>query len=167
MLRPLFLALILATSLFSCGNYQTKTTELEIDLKADGPFFAGANSLIGEVQFDAATVLGVDDFSEISNVTISEISVELEDGQTFTLDQFGSAAIQLVSDNSPMTSIAVMNPIVVKDDEINLRVSNEAEVTSFFKDGTFSVLLDLDFLEDSYEDYLEADVEMNLTIEYK
>jgi hypothetical protein len=167
MIRPLFIAIVLVASLFACGNYQSKTTDLEIDLKADGPFFAGANSLIGEVQFNAASALGVDDFSEISNVTISKITVELEEESSFTLDQFGSATLQLVSDNSPMTSIAVMNPIVVKDDEINLTVSKEAEVTSFFKDGTFSVLLDLDFLEDSYEDYINAEVEINLTVEYK
>ena len=162
------LALVMSSILLvGCGNYKTKTNDIKIDVSAEGPFSAGSNSLIGELQFDGKDFLEDADFNEIANVRINGISVEMQEGQEMSLDQFTSASIQLVSNNNPMTSVGIMNPIEVVDDELSMTISDEADVTSFFQDGKFSILLDLDFMEDSYIEQLEAELELSLTIEYK
>lgn len=167
MIRFACMLVLSATLLVGCGNNKTSSKDLEVIAKAEGPFFAGSNSLIAEVQLNMVDLLGDAEFKEVANVKINGITIEMEDGQELSLDQFTSAVIQVVSDNSPMTSIAIMNPIKVVDNELKMTTSEEAEVTSFFQEGKFSLLLDLDFIEDSYAEELKAEVKINLTIEYK
>tara|TARA_R110002072_G_scaffold13698_5_gene57493 strand:+ start:470 stop:976 length:507 start_codon:yes stop_codon:yes gene_type:complete len=166
-IRKALLFLMSSLLLVGCGNYKTKTSEIKTTVMAEGPFFEGSNSLIGEVQLNYSEFLEDKEFNKVAEVTINQITVELEDNQELSLEQFSSAAIQLVSDNSPMTSIAIMNPIKINDNKLQLTVSNEAKVTSFFQEEKFSLLLDLDFKEDSYAEELKATIKINLSIEYK
>lgn len=100
-------------------------------------FFAGSNSLIGELVLDMPQILEDSTFQEIEHVSINEITVEILNNEELTLDQFTSAALQLVSDENPMTSIAIMNPIQVSNNQLKLTVSGNANVDAFFKTANF------------------------------
>lgn len=166
-MRTILLFFVACLMLTGCANYKTNTSDIKATVAADGPFFAGSNSLIGAFELDMAYILEDPTFQEIEHISINEITVELANNQDISLDQFTSAAMQLVSDNNSMTSIAIMNPIKVSNNQLKLTVSNDADVDAFFKEGKFSVLLDLDFKDDSYVEELKAEIKMNLTIEYK
>ncbi len=166
-IRTTLLFYVICLVFSGCATYKTNTSEFKTTISAEGPFFAGSNSLIGELVLDMPQILEDSTFQEIEHVSINEITVEILNNEELTLDQFTSAALQLVSDENPMTSIAIMNPIQVSNNQLKLTVSGNANVDAFFQDGKFSVLLDLDFQEDSYVEVLQAEIKMNLTIEYK
>ena len=165
--RAVLLLMMSTLILVGCGNQKNKSINIEVVAIGEGPFFEGSNSLISEVELNLSELVGDSELKEITHVTINEISIELDDHEELTFNHFNSAAIQLVSDNSPMTSIAIMNPIKLSGEELKMTTSEQAEVTSFFQEGKFSLLLDLDFKEDSYSELLNAEIEINLTLEYK
>jgi len=167
MFRITCLLLVFTSILLGCGNIKTETSEIEVVAKADGPFYAGSNSLISNVNLNLDEILAGIDFKEVVKVTIDGISIQLEGSDEVGFEMFSSAVIQLVSDKSPMTIVAIHNPITTTDNKLKLTVSDDAEVTTFFQEGKFSLLLDLDFKEDSYSQQLDAKVKVNLKIEYK
>ena len=159
------LAFVLIAVLVACGPSQEKTNDIKLPLTAEGPFFAGPTSLMHEFKPDLKALMG-DDAAKLKELKLKDISVNLPEGSPYSWDDFTSASLVFVSDNSPMTSVAILNPIKSNGTNIVLTTSEDADLVEFFKEEKFTILLDLDFIEDIYEDVINADLTMNLVFKY-
>lgn len=156
--------------LISCTSTKTETKTIEVELTSDGPYFAGGNSLMNDYKPDLKTLVTEKELSkdQIESIKITSAKLNIPSDAEYTFDNFNSASLQLVSDNAPMTSVAILNPIVSAQSKmIDLTVSNEADIAPFFKEANFTYLLDLDFKEDDYSDAMTVNLLLELTIEYK
>lgn len=170
--RVLLLSLGLFSFLFFQGCTETKmeTTTLSANLVAEGPFFAGGNSFMANHKVNLSELVSQEELkaSDIKAIKLSKASVSIPASEEASFDLFNNTSLQLVSDAAPMTSIAVLNPIPSNSaNSIDLVVSEEADLTSFFQGEEFTILLDFDFIEDDYRDAMNANIDLELTIEYK
>lgn len=167
-LTKLFILGIILFLLSSCGTQHKTEVQISTKASAEGPFFAGPNSLIAEYQVDFSSIKGLENISkdQIKEIKINEITVTLNESNEFNFDAFTSASLQLVSSNTGMQAIAIKNPIESNKKESMLDVSNEVDLVEYFKNDKFSLVLDLDFIEDSYEEEIEAIIDLKLTIKH-
>jgi len=158
-----FLSIIL---LASCSTTETKAVSISFEAVAAGPFFEGGNSLIAESNMNLNELIGD---AEIKPESIESIQLEkatITVLQMENFDAFNNASLSLVSGNSPMQSVAILNPIEGSSKTITLTTSDEAELLSFFKEGKFSLITDLDFKSDDYMEQLAVQVDLNLILHY-
>ncbi|GEM_PF-833210 len=166
----LLAALIGIFLLQSCASTQSEETSIEVSLTSDGPYFAGANSFMNDFSVDLSALVSSKalQVEDIASVKLSKASIELPDGEELSFDQFNSASLQLVSDDAPMTSFAIVNPIPEgASGAIDMVVSESAEATDFFKQQSFTILLDLDFKEDDYRDQMSVTTRLTFNVEHK
>jgi hypothetical protein len=154
--------------LSACGPKIETAVSIQTEATAVGPFFAGPNSLIAEYEVDFASIEGLESRAnqDLKEIKIRAINVRLRDQDSTSFEAFQSASLQLVGANTGMQSIAIKNPISSTGKEINLDVSDEADIVEFFKDDKFSLVLDLDFVDDSYAEELGATITLELTVKH-
>lgn len=154
--------------LYSCGPSQKESISVELVTVAEGPFFAGPNSLMANYQPNLKELLSDASIKleDIQRVSIEKVTVKLIQDTLFNMEAFNSASLQFVSDNLPMTSVAILNPIESSGTTIDLIASDEADVTELFKEDQLTAVLDLEFIEDSYEDMLETELFITINVEY-
>ena len=171
MLRKIASYLSIVALIFSvaCTSTTTQTATLEIPVSADGPFFSGPNSLMGNYAVQLNSLLENESITadKISSATVTKVVVTLNETDSIDLSQFTSASLQFVSDNAAMETIAILNPVVGSGNTIELTTSAEVDVAKYFKEPTFTAVLDWDFVEDDYRDALQSTVTMNLSFEIK
>ena len=168
--RALTLLSITIFTLQSCTATKTEQKTIEVKLSSEGPYFAGGNSFMSTVSPDLKTLISEKELTadDLVSVKVSSAKLSIAEAEEFTFDLFTSATLQLLSDNAPMTSAAILNPIVASGAKIvELSVSNEADLSPFFKEPSFTYLLDLDFKEDDYSDAMNVNLSLELTVEYK
>lgn len=164
-----FLFIAIGLLLFSaCGPKSETIVTLQTEASAVGPFFAGPNSLIAEYKVDLSSIKGLENVSQeqIKEIKVNSVKVVLNESDEVTFDSFTSASLQMVGSTTEMKTIAIKNPIDSETRELTLEVSEEADVVDYFKNDKFSVVLDLDFVEDSYADEFGAIVELELTVKH-
>jgi hypothetical protein len=161
--------IVLVLFFTACTSTTTQTAELSIPVSADGPFFSGPNSLMGNYAVQLKELLGSESVSsdKIASATVTKVVVTLNEADSVDLSQFTSATLQFVSDNAAMETIAILNPIKSTGTTIELTASGEVDVAKFFKEPTFTAVLDWDFVDDDYRDALQSNVKMNLSFEIK
>lgn len=168
--RAVALLFIAVISLQACTSTKTEQKTFEVELSSEGPYFAGGNSFMSTVSPDLKTLVSEKELTadDLVSVKISSAKLSIAEVDEFTFDLFNSASLQLLSDNAPMTSAALINPIVATGTKtVELNVSNEADLAPFFKESSFTYLLDLDFKEDDYSDAMNVNLLLELTVEYK
>lgn len=153
-------------ALASCGSKQSTNITIETTVTADGPFFEGGNSFMAPVSVNLKELVKDENFKEASNVQLVSVELTVGDEQVSDLSIFNSASFQFLSDNNPMTTVAILNPLVFKGRSINLTTSDEAELMPFFEGKDFTALLDLDFTEYVEEESMSVLVKMNFKVEY-
>lgn len=166
----LFVALITSVALLSsCGSTEEHETTITLEASGDGPFFAGPNSLTADYKVDLTSLIEGKSITAdaIKEVGIKAVTVRIPAADSVEVDSFNNVGVQFVSDNAPMTSIAVLNPINGKGTEVSLTSSAEADVADFFKQESFTVLIDWDFKEDSWRAQLNSTVELTLNFKIK
>jgi len=145
-----FFLLVLALS--ACKNQtETKLYQLEnIEFKIEGPLFEGSNSGQFELVIDKAKL-----FSEQQNVdNIKEaklVSCELVASDSSSFSNLSGFVLQLTAENSEMTEIALADK-VTGGSSVKLKASDK-DVTNFFKQNKFILLMD---------SYLKKDQEENI-----
>jgi hypothetical protein len=165
-IAPLFLALI---TLQSCGTSKSEKVAMQITVSSEGPYFSGSNSFFNEYNVDLASLISEKSLTtdDIKSVKLVKAAIRPSEGTDIGFNQFSSASLQVVSDNTPMTSIAILNPIPDgASASIQLNASEEADLTDYFKEASFTYLLDLDFKEDDYSDAMSLSLDLELIIEY-
>lgn len=167
-LYPLLGLLVLVCVIQACSPKQEKTATLSVTTTAEGPFFAGPNSLMHLYEVDLAALLKDENITkdQLSSITLTKATASLLPKDSLTLSAFSSATLQVVADDEPMTSIAVANPIASEGTSVELTVSKEADLAPFFKQDQFTLLIDWDFVEDDYREQLGTVVELEMLVEY-
>jgi hypothetical protein len=154
----------------SCVSTKTEKKTIEVQLSSDGPYFAGGNSFMNTVTPDLKTLIEEKELTpdDIVSIKMSTAKLTITETDEFSFDLFNSASLQLVGDNAPMASIAILNPIIASEAKtVELTVSSEADLSPFFKEPSFTYLLDLDFKEDDFSDQMNVTLSIELTVEYK
>lgn len=171
-IKPLQLKLIIVAFglliLSACGPKNETTVTIQTKASAMGPFFAGPNSLIAEYAVNLSAIEGLENVNkeQIKEIKIKAISVHLNKADSLNANFFSSASLQIVSSNTGMKTIAIKNPIDTDSQELSLEVSDEADIADYFKNEKFSLVLDLDFLEDSYNEEIGATLVLDLNIKH-
>lgn len=167
-LNFLFLAIFIFV-LTSCSPTTETSTTLNIEASATGPFFSGPNSLIAEYEVDLASIEGLEGVSadQLKEIKIKSVNVMLIDTSGTTFDAYKSASLQMVSANTDMQTVAIKNPIDSNTRELTLQVSDDADIVDYFKGQKFSFVLDLDFIEDSFEEESVATINMEINVKHK
>ena len=163
------LTLLMLLFIAACSPPKTESTSISVTADAVGPFFMGVNSLTADYQVELSSLVEAQnlDPKKLKEVKLTSIKIQLTDDAGMEMVDINSASLQIVSDNVEMTSIAVKNPINEEGLSTNLNVSEEAEISEYFKQDYFTLVLDLDFKDDSYVEELAANLEIDLEISYK
>lgn len=151
-----------------CGAKNETAVNLKINAAGVGQFFAGPNSLMAEYPVDLSSIKGLEEVSkdQLKEIKINRITVLLDEIDGFKFDSFTSATLQLVGTNTGMQTIAIKNPINSNNLELVLEVSAEVDLVEYFKGDNFSLLLDLDFIEDSFAEKLSSTIDLELTVKH-
>lgn len=166
---PFILSAIMLFSLFSCTSTVQQEATLELNASAQGPFFAGPNSLMAEYTIDAEKLFDSEGLKNtaIEEVKLKEVSIALAASDSTSLDQFTSVSLSIVGGDEPMTSLAILNPIEVSDGPLSLTVSDEADLAPFFQGEKVTFVLDWDFKSDDYREEMNSQITLNLNASLK
>lgn len=135
---------------------------------AEGPFYEGVNSLMANYNVDLKSLLELDDFEEnkLKQVRLKNVTIALSEESGMKMVDFNNAALQIVSNEIEMTSVAVKNPLVEQGLTTELGVSEEVDISDYFKQDLFTMVLDLDLKEDAYVELLSATLSVELEFTY-
>lgn len=153
----------------ACGSVSETAGSITLEAVGSGPFFSGPNSLIAEYEVDLAAIEGLENVQkeQIESVKIKSIQVILNEDDDMDFSAFSSASMQMVSAAADMQTIGIKNPIDSKNLELTLQASEEVDIAEYFKGDKLSLVLDLDFTEDSYSEQLGAKVVMEVNVTHK
>ncbi len=141
---------LLVLALSACKNQTyTKLYQLEnIEFKIEGPLFEGANSAQYEVVIDKAKLLS--EQQNIDNIKEAKlVSCDLVASDSSDFSNLSGFVLQLTAENSEMTEIALADK-VNGGKSVKLKASDK-EVTNFFKQNKFILLMDSYLKKDQEE----------------
>lgn len=146
----LFLATFFFVGLAGCTRSST-TQQLdtpELQLTAEGPLYAGANSSTATWEFDLAQLLG-EGKKEISEARISSVEVLLVGADS--LPAMEKMVFEVTSKNTPMTRIGLYEGIITPGQSFALNIAEEQEnLAAAFADGKMTFVGDFDLIDEEY-----------------
>jgi len=162
-------AVTLALILNACAPPQEAETNVKAIAVASGPFFSGPNSLIAEQTVDFEQLIVGQNLSaqQLESVKLEEVSVSLRAIDSIDFSYFDDASLSIVGNDIEMMSIATLNPIDSKGQNILLQASEEAELVDYFKAGNYSLVLDMGLNQDLFLNDLGATIDIKLNVLYK
>lgn len=160
------IAICFALTFYSCGSKNSAIITVPATLSADGPFFKGANSLMAPLSLDLNDLVKEEGFKQASSVQLTGVELIIDDENVTDLALFSNATLQFVGNINPMTTVAILNPLIFTGNKVTLVTSEEAEIKPFFDEKEFTALLDLDFKNDEYWGGLTVKVNMSFNVEY-
>lgn len=149
-LSILLLVLLLFIGLTGCtGNSTTQQLETpELQLSAEGPLYAGANSSTATWEFDLAEVLGNAE-KEISEARITSVEVQLTGADS--LPAMEKMVFEVTSKNTPMTRIGLYEGKITPGQPFTLTIAEEQEdLAAAFADGKLTFVGDFDMIDEEY-----------------
>jgi len=136
------LLMLLMNGCQSESETQTGTTECAFEWA--GPLFEGSNPAQALIKVDLAGLLGnpVPEGMKITKVQLK--SAELSGDSISVLTGIGSLVLSIASDDPslPMKELAVLNPVTSSSGQAILKPSSEAEVSDFFAQKAFYLIVD-------------------------
>lgn len=165
-MRQIILLLAISTFFASCGTDQTLTYTLkDVPFSAEGPLFEGPNTMQFELNQSIEDTLKKAGFTaeQLDKVQLKSVSFESLDSVGF--GAFNSLAFQLAAENTPMVSAAILNPIPANTKQAELAVSEEAELTDFFKQKKIFLVTDANLTKDQEESaQFKANIVFEITV---
>jgi hypothetical protein len=147
------LAFLLSTALLWSGCVREKaffTYEItDLEFVSDDMVFEGSNTLQQTHTLKLAAAAGLEQLTEdqIKKVKLTKAILTTDDSLHF--DILNSIVLQLSSDNTEMTQLAVVNPIPEGLDQLNMTIAAESDVADAFKQNTIYLIADADVKNDS------------------
>jgi len=131
------------------GSSSTQSLETpELQLSAEGPLYAGANSATATWEFDLQEVLGKTG-AEVSEAKITSVEVVLTAADT--LPAMEKMVFEVTSKNTPMTRIGLYEGKITPNQPFALTIAAEQEnLASAFADGKITFVGDFDVLDEEY-----------------
>ncbi|MFM7699612.1 MAG: hypothetical protein ACKO7V_02340 [Bacteroidota bacterium] len=123
---------------------KTHTGTMECAFEWSGPLYEGSNTAQVLIKVDLASLLGnpVQEGMKITKVQLT--SAELSSDSASDLNGIGSLVLSIASDDPslPMKDLAVLNPVTPSSGHAILKPSLEAEVSDFFAQKAFYLIVD-------------------------
>ena len=123
---------------------KTQTGTMESAFEWSGPLYEGSNPAQALIKVDLASLLGnpVPEGMKITKVQLK--SAELSGDSISDLTGIGSLVLSIASDDPslPMMELAVLNPVTSSSGQAILKPSSEAEVSDFFAQKAFYLIVD-------------------------
>jgi hypothetical protein len=119
-----------------------------------GPLFEGSNPSQQTIKVDLPGLLGKSYQEGKKIVKVNLKSAELSADSLNAMDGINSLVLSIASDDPslPMKELAVLNPLQAGLSHANLKTSPEAEVTDFFGQKQFYLVIDAGLSADRHED---------------
>lgn len=166
MKNPFFVFFFVALVFTACTPTKTEVFQLEEASLFEGPLFEGPNS--GQIRVEEQLTTWLNGFGKdrasVKSVRLLKASFQADPAQEQV--QISDAGITFASETSEMLQAASLNPINELNNWNELTVANELDLSPFFQDDYFIVLLDLGMSEDLYDNY-EASVKLEFEVELK
>ncbi len=126
----------------------------KISFEWSGPLFEGSNPAQQLVKVDLAGLLGVHYQEGMKIIKIQLKSADLSGDSASSLDGISSLVLSVASDDPslPMKELAVLNPVAAPSGQAALKPSPEAEVTDFFTQKEFYLVIDAGLSADRDQD---------------
>ncbi len=159
----LYLFVLLFVGLTGCtGSSTTQPLETpELQLSAEGPLYAGANSATATWEFNLAEIVGATG-KEISEARIT--SVEVLVNGTDSIPSMEKMVFEMTSKNTPMTRIGLYEGGISKGQPFTLTIAEEQEnLAAAFADGKMTFVGDFDLLDEEYM----GNVEFTLKVKFE
>ncbi len=150
----------------SCTEKETISFDIQQEVLFEGPLFEGPNS--GQFSVSEAFIQFLKtnniDRGRITKVVLASAEATV-DGNTEGLN-VTDAGLTFAGGELDMIQVAGLNPFPTTQTNGKLNVSQEAQITPFFKQNDFILLLDLGFDDDLYDDYT-AEVSLRFDVTFK
>jgi len=159
----LFFASLLMTS---CKNNKKETLSYkDVQIMAEGPLFEGSNTIQGDLvtQLPALTQKLKIDTEDIVSIRLNSVNLSIDDTSNFNL--FSSITLQFASEKTDMIEVALINPVPVDKQTIQLTVASEQEnLLDLLKQDKFTIVADAILKEDSDKNInMKAHLDFELT----
>lgn len=161
-LSVITLIALLFVGLAGCnGSSTTQQLETpELQLSAEGPLYAGANSSTATWEFDLTEILGNTE-KEVSEARITSVEVLLIGADS--LPAMEKMVFEVTSKNTPMTRIGLYEGKITPGQSFNLTIADEQEdLAGAFADGKMTFVGDFDLLDEEYM----GNVEFTLKVKF-
>ena len=161
-LSVITLIALLFVGLSGCtGNSSTQQLETPVlQLSAEGPLYAGANSSTATWEFDLTEILGNAE-KEVSEARITSVEVLLIGADS--LPAMEKMVFEVTSKNTPMTRIGLYEGKITPGQSFNLTIADEQEdLAGAFADGKMTFVGDFDLLDEEYM----GNVEFTLKVKF-
>jgi len=123
---------------------KTQTGTMQCTFEWSGPLFEGPNTAQALIKVDLASLLGnpVQEGMKITKVQLK--SAELSGDSASDLNGIGTLVLSITSDDRSLTmkELAVLNPVTSSSGQAILKPSPEAEVSDFFAQKEFYLVVD-------------------------
>ena len=166
-LSILFLVALLFVGLVGCtGSSTTQQLETpELQLSAEGPLYAGANSSTATWEFDLIEILGNAE-KEVSEARITSVEVLLLEADS--LPAMEKMVFEVTSKNTPMTRIGLYEGKITPGQSFNLTIADEQEdLSSAFADGKLTFVGDFDLIDEEYLGNVKFTLKVKFELETK
>jgi len=131
-MRHLKLTLIITLifSIVGCGSNDSKEKDLlieNIEIMAEGPLFEGSNT--GQALIEAPLTNFLNEYKltneQLNSAKVSEIVLSTDDSTNF--DLFQSITLQIVSDQTDIIKLGLVNQIEKNSQSLTLKIAKEQE----------------------------------------
>jgi hypothetical protein len=166
-LSVLTLLALLFAGLSGCtGSSTTQQLETpELQLSAEGPLYAGANSSTATWEFDITEILGNAE-KEVSEARITSVEVLLVGADS--LPAMEKMVFEVTSKNTPMTRIGLYEGKITPGQSFTLTIAEEQEdLAAAFADGKLTFVGDFDMIDEEYMGNVEFTLKVKFELETK
>jgi phosphate-selective porin len=145
-----FLAIALfASTLLGCNSAPKATTNVVISniiFQGQAAEF-GTASVKSTVQFKLDSILKANKAEKVSNVKLNSLTLQVKDAENF--DAISNITLQFMGKGEVKNAtVANASNITAGTKSLELKISEEADVSEFFKTGSFDALIDLNLKDD-------------------
>lgn len=151
----------------ACEKKASQTIEYsiqDIDLVLEGPVFEGSNDFQAKVSFNPDQLLQASGLQRdrIKDIRVKNLSLKAESN----FDLFESLVVQLTSEGSPLTSIGLLNPVPVSQNNLSPEVNSKVSFKAFKNSDSFYLVMDA-IVKGGYEDDIRLKGDIIFTIDLK
>ncbi|PSL02022.1 hypothetical protein [Cecembia rubra] len=156
--------------LVSCtGETETFLVETpELNLKAEGPLFEGANTATASWEFKLNELIGpeLEETTAIKNVKISKVEFVLKDAEE--LPELEKMVFEITSKNTSMTRIGLYEGEIKSGSPFQLSLAAKQEnLASALEDGKITFVGDFDLKDEEFWEDLNFSLKIVFELEVK
>lgn len=164
------LSLFALASMIACSgeSEMIRIESPQLEMKAEGPLFEGANTATASWEFDLNTLLGqsLDQNLKLKNAKLISVDIILKD--TEELPELEKMVFELTSKNTPMTRLGLFEGKINANVPFQLSLAAKQEnLNSAFEDGKITFVGDFDLQEEEYWEDINFSLKAVFELEVK